>query len=140
MDKDRLIEQLRLHEGVEHKVYKDTEGIETIGVGRNLRDRGLSDDEIDYLLANDIAICEQDLDKALPWWRGLDDVRQRVLCDLIFNLGLPRLLGFKKTLEHIKNEAWHDASIEMLDSKCARQVGKRADRLSEMIRTGEDYS
>ena len=54
MDKQRLIEQLRLHEGVEHKPYVDTVGKTTIGVGRNLDDVGLTDDEIDYLLDNDI--------------------------------------------------------------------------------------
>ena len=56
MDRNRLIDQLRIHEGVEKTVYNDSEGIPTIGVGRNLRDRGLSDDEIDYLLSNDIDI------------------------------------------------------------------------------------
>ena len=139
MNRDRLIDQLRLHEGVEKTVYNDSEGIPTIGVGRNLRDRGLSDDEIDYLLSNDIDIVVRELDNVMPWWKDLDEVRQRVLCDLVFNLGMPRFSGFKKSISYMKQQMWDQAANELLDSKWARQVGKRAERLSEMMRTGNDF-
>lgn len=139
MNRDRLIDQLRLHEGVEKTVYDDSEGIPTIGVGRNLRDRGLSDDEIDYLLSNDIDIVVRELDNVMPWWKDLDEVRQRVLCDLVFNLGMPRFSGFKKSISYMKQQMWDQAANELLDSKWARQVGKRAERLSEMMRTGNDF-
>ena len=139
MDRNRLIDQLRIHEGVEKTVYNDSEGIPTIGVGRNLRDRGLSDDEIDYLLSNDIDIVVDELDKVMPWWKDLDEVRQRVLCDLVFNLGMPRFSGFKKSISHMKQQMWDQAADELLDSKWARQVGRRAHTLSEMMRTGNDF-
>ena len=139
MNRDRLIDQLRLHEGVEKTVYDDSEGIPTIGVGRNLRDRGLSDDEIDYLLSNDIDIVVRELDNVMPWWKDLDEVRQRVLCDLVFNLGMPRFSGFKKSISYMKQQMWDQAANELLDSKWARQVGRRAERLSEMMRTGNDF-
>jgi lysozyme len=139
MDRNRLIDQLRIHEGVEKTVYNDSEGIPTIGVGRNLRDRGLSDDEIDYLLSNDIDIVVDELDKVMPWWKDLDEVRQRVLCDLVFNLGMPRFSGFKKSISHMKQQMWDQAADELLDSKWARQVGRRAETLSEMMRTGNDF-
>ena len=139
MDRNRLIDQLRIHEGVEKTVYNDSEGIPTIGVGRNLRDRGLSDDEIDYLLSNDIDIVVKELDKVMPWWRDLDEVRQRVLCDLVFNLGMPRFSGFKKSISYMKQQMWDQAADELLDSKWARQVGRRAHTLSEMMRTGNDF-
>lgn len=139
MDRNRLIDQLRIHEGVEKTVYNDSEGIPTIGVGRNLRDRGLSDDEIDYLLSNDIDIVVNELDKVMPWWRDLDEVRQRVLCDLVFNLGMPRFSGFKKSISYMKQQMWDQAANELLDSKWARQVGRRAQTLSEMMRTGNDF-
>ena len=139
MDRNRLIDQLRIHEGVEKTVYNDSEGIPTIGVGRNLRDRGLSDDEIDYLLSNDIDIVVNELDKVMPWWRDLDEVRQRVLCDLVFNLGMPRFSGFKKSISYMKQQMWDQAADELLDSKWARQVGRRAHTLSEMMRTGNDF-
>ena len=120
-------------------VYNDSEGIPTIGVGRNLRDRGLSDDEIDYLLSNDIDIVVDELDKVMPWWKDLDEVRQRVLCDLVFNLGMPRFSGFKKSISYMKQQMWDQAADELLDSKWARQVGRRAQTLSEMMRTGNDF-
>ena len=65
---DKLKEQIKMHEGVETVVYLDTEGIETIGVGRNLKDRGLSDDEIDFMLDNDIIICENELTQSFDWY------------------------------------------------------------------------
>ena len=139
MDRNRLIDQLRIHEGVEKTVYNDSEGIPTIGVGRNLRDRGLSDDEIDYLLSNDIDIVVDELDKVMPWWKDLDEVRQRVLCDLVFNLGMPRFSGFKKSISYMKQQMWDQAADELLDSKWASQVGRRAHTLSEMMRTGNDF-
>tara|TARA_B100000212_G_C27122290_1_gene425426 strand:+ start:148 stop:576 length:429 start_codon:yes stop_codon:yes gene_type:complete len=138
MNKNRFIRQMRFHEGVRGKVYKDHLGIETIGVGRNLVDRGLSEDEIDYLLANDIQIVENELDNGLSWWRDLDEVRQRALADLAFNMGLPRLHGFVKMLDGLQRRDYHAAADELLDSKYAKQVGARSERVAQMIRTGED--
>ena len=139
MDIDRLIAQLKVHEGVRSKVYLDTEGIETIGVGRNLRDRGLSDDEIEFLLANDIRDFQEEVDRTFGWWSDLDDVRQRVIVDMAFNMGRGSLSKFKNTLGHIEAGRYEEASVEMLDSKWARQVGNRAQCLSNMMKTGEDH-
>ncbi len=138
MNKNRFIKQMRFHEGVKNKVYKDHLGIETIGVGRNLVDRGLSDEEVDYLLSNDITIVENELDNGLSWWRDLDEVRQRALADLAFNMGLPRLHGFVKMLDGLQRRDYHAAADELLDSKYAKQVGARSERVANMIRTGED--
>jgi len=135
----KLHEQLRMHEGVEHKIYEDTEGIKTVGVGRNLEDRGLSDDEIDFLLDSDIKICIKELKENFDWYDGLDDIRKRVLIDMMFNLGMPRLKKFVNMLKAIEVGAWKSAAVEMLDSKWAEQVGNRASRLSEMMETGEEY-
>ena len=128
-----------MHEGVETVVYLDTEGIETIGVGRNLKDRGLSDDEIDFMLDNDIIICENELTQSFDWYTDLDDIRKRVLIDMTFNLGMPRLKKFSKMISAIEEKEWTLASKEMLNSKWANQVGNRANRLSEMMEIGEDY-
>lgn len=138
-DQKRLIDQLTLHEGRKAKPYKDTVGKITIGVGRNLTDRGLSQDEIDYLLINDIVICENDLDRALPWWRELDDIRQRVMIDLCFNLGITKLLGFKNTLKHIQGRRWREAGAGLKASLWYKQVKLRGDRLIAMMVTGKDY-
>lgn len=134
-----LIAELRRDEGVVPHAYQDHLGYWTIGVGRLIdKRRGgrLSDDEIDYLLQNDIARFEAELDEALPWWRTLDPVRQRVILNMAFNLGVQGLLGFKNTLAAIQQKRWSDASKGMLASKWAKQVGLRADRLAKMIRTG----
>lgn len=143
----RLLDQITMHEGRERKPYTDTVGKITIGVGRNLTDVGLSPDEIDYLLVNDLKRVEDDLDRALPWWRELDDVRQRVMIDLCFNMGITSLKGFKNTLKAIQDRRWADAKRGMLASKWARQVDKnlnddvgRANRLANMMLTGKDYT
>lgn len=137
---DKFYEQMLLHEGSKNKPYLDTVGKTTIGIGRNLDDVGLSQDEIRYLFNNDVKRIESDLDRNLPWWRTLDPVRQRVLKDMCFNLGIGGLLGFKNTLKLIQDKMWTSASQNMLKSLWAKQVKGRAVRLAEMIRTGKDYT
>lgn len=136
---DRMIAQLTLHEGGRRFPYVDTVGKITIGVGRNLTDRGLSDDEIDLLLADDLDEHWTKLTAALPWVESLNEVRQRVLLDMAFNLGVAGLLTFKQTLAAVHRGDWDAAASGMLDSKWARQVGARATRLATMMRTGEDF-
>jgi Phage-related lysozyme (muraminidase) len=138
MDRQRLCQQLRLHEGVEHKPYKCTAGYLTIGVGRNLEDRGLSDDEIDFLLDNDVQIVVDELARTYDWFFDLTEVRQRVVADMVFNLGLPRFSQFKNMIAAIEAEDYVQASNEMMDSRWAQQVGLRASRLAEMMETDED--
>lgn len=135
---NRLRDMIKRHEGVETHCYKDHLGLETIGVGRCIAEGslGLSDDEIDYLLDNDIVRCIKELTRALPWFGLLDDVRKEALIDLCFNLGLTRLLGFKKALAAIEASDWDTAKVELLDSRWAAQVGNRAQEIAEMIRTG----
>ena len=135
-DRAALIRQIRLHEGERLKPYRCTAGKLTIGVGRNLDDRGITSEESAMLLDNDIRLLEIELFRALPWASALDDVRQRVLLDMAFNLGLPGLLQFKRTLEAIRTGQYQQAATMMLDSLWARQVGQRAERLSRMMATG----
>lgn len=136
MNTDKLIKELKRDEGVRNTVYKDSVGIETIGVGRNLVDRGLSGDEIDHLLLNDIKIAEKDARYLIDNYDDLSDARQRVLINMSFNLGQGRLSKFMRFIEAVEKEDFNTASIEMLDSKWARQVGVRADRLSKMMKEG----
>jgi lysozyme len=140
MDRDRLFAQLRLHEGVEHKPYKCTAGYLTIGVGRNIEERGLSDDEIDYILNNDVNIATDELVATFDWYADLDPIRQRVVIDMVFNLGMPRFKQFKNMIAAIEAGDWMEASNQMMDSRWAQQVGLRASRLAEMMETGEDSS
>lgn len=132
----QLERELTTDEGKRSKVYKCTAGKNTIGVGRNLDDVGLSDEEISFLLRNDIARVCAELDGALPWWRQMSDARQRVLANMSFNLGLRGLLGFKNTLAAMKEGRYKDAAAGMQNSLWARQVGNRAKRLAEMMERG----
>lgn len=136
---DKLIEMLRRHEGVEKHVYLDTEGLETIGVGRNISKTGLglSDDEVDYLLQNDISRVTAELIKALPWLSTLNEARRDAMISLGFNLGLPRLLLFKNALDSMSSGDFDAAADHFLDSRWATQVKGRAIELTDMIRSGE---
>ena len=134
-----LIKELRRDEGVVDHAYQDSLGYWTIGVGRLIDKRKggkLTDEEIDYLLMNDVKECVADLDKNLPWWRSLSDARRRVLVNMRFNLGMAGLLGFKNTLKFIETGEYKRAADNMLLSKWAKQVGQRANRLAKMMENG----
>ena len=135
----QLVEMIKRHEGVKSKVYLCSAGYETIGVGRNISESGLglSDDEIDYLLQNDIQRVKEELRETYFWFGTLDEARQDAMIDICFNLGLTRLRGFVKALEAMSREQFDIAADEFMDSKWAEQVGTRAIRLTEMIRSGE---
>jgi lysozyme len=137
VDRAAMTRQLRLHEGERLKPYRCTAGKLTIGVGRNLEDRGITAEESAYLLANDISREERELLRALPWVAKLDEVRQRVLLDMSFNMGLGTLLTFKRTLAAVHAGQYQQAAAMMLESRWAGQVGERAQRLSRMMATGK---
>ena len=132
-----IVEQLIADEGLRLKPYKCTSGKTTIGVGRNLDDKGISKDEAIALLTNDIKECMDELDKRIPWWINLTHNRRVVLINMCFNLGISGLMKFKNTLNHIRNHDYAKASVSMLDSKWAKQVKNRAVRLAIIMREGE---
>jgi lysozyme len=140
----RLVEELRRDEGVRYTPYADTKGIPTVGVGHNLQacplpdgwSYPLSDDQVNTLLERDLANVFSDLNRDLPWWVDLNDVRQRVICNMQFNLGSTRLLEFTKALTAMRQGRYQDAAAEMLKSAWAGQVKARATRLAQMMREG----
>jgi lysozyme len=138
MDADKLLAELVTEEALKLKPYTDTVGKLTIGVGRNLSDRGISRDEAVLFCRNDIAATCADLDRALPWWRDLEEPRQRVLADMGFNLGVPHLLGFQRMLAAARAGDFLAAAQEMMSSKWASQVGARAVHLAATMRDGVD--
>ena len=152
------MEKLIAHEGLRLKVYKDSLGIDTVGIGRNLQDRGISKEELAeldipsmdhiyeygiteadaiFLAENDVQIVEDELVRAHPCVEELDAVRQLVLVDMAFNLGVPLLSKFKKMWAAIHENKFDVAAKEMLDSRWANQVKSRATKLAHAMHHGE---
>ena len=147
MNRDALLAELRRDEGEKLAVYDDADGEPivpgklvvghpTISVGRALDVCPLTPKESLDLLNSSIDAKLNDLDKALPWAMSLDDVRYRVLVNMVFNMGIAGLLKFQNTLALIQAGKYDEAAAQMLDSKWATQVGARAQRLATMMRTG----
>ncbi len=124
-------------EGLRLKPYQDSTGNLTIGVGRNLTDRGISEEEALHLLANDIVFFYRELGARYAWFNHLDDVRQLALVTMAFNLGMEGLAGFRELLVALMLKHYNVAAEAALNSKWAKQVGKRAVETAEMLRTGE---
>ena len=135
---EQLLEMLKRHEGVKSHVYLCSAGYETIGVGRNISKSGIgmSADEVDYLLENDIVRVIKELSSEYPWFKDLDDVRKDAMIDISFNLGATRLRGFKRALAAMEVADYKMAAKEFLDSKWSRDVKGRATELCYMIEMG----
>ena len=135
-----LTKQLRDEEGEVLHAYSDNLGFTTIGVGRLVDKRkggGITSEESAYLLSNDIAKFERQLDKSLPWWRDLTEPRQAVILGMAFQMGVDGLLGFKNTLVMVKSGDYAGASENMMKSKWAQQTPARAKRMSDQMRSSE---
>ena len=131
-----LKEQLIRHEGLRLTVYDCPAGYKTVGVGRNLEGKGITEEEAMYLLDNDIKDFQESLSKELLWFDSLDECRRNILTNMAFNLGVSGLLKFKNTLTAVENKNWEEAASQMLESRWAEQVGGRAVELSELMKTG----
>ncbi|WP_417315672.1 glycoside hydrolase family protein [Cycloclasticus pugetii] len=135
MNRELLRSQLERHEDLRLKPYRDTVGKLTIGYGRNLEDVGISREEASLML-------DADIDEAVKYMEtvdeycALDPVRQALLVNMCFNLGFCGLMKFKRMWAAIGRGDYSRAGDEMLNSKWARQVGRRADELAEIMRTG----
>lgn len=148
-DRAKLNAELSIDEGRRASPYLDSQGISTVGIGHNLaagplpsQTYPMTDAQIDALFDRDIASSIAKLDKYLPWWRTLDPVRQRVLINMTFNLGMGTpgsgkgLLSFGGFLGYVRMGDYAGAAKDMLGTLWARQVGKRANRLSDMMLNG----
>jgi len=124
------------HEGCALKPYKCTAGKTTIGVGRNLEDKGISSEEALYLFNNDIRACVTDLELFFfpKQFLSFPDNIQSVLINMRFQLGHTGLKRFKKMLQAFRLEDYREAAIQMKDSQWYKQVPKRAKELIQMVR------
>ncbi len=120
------------HEGLRLKPYRDSVGKLTIGVGRNLDDVGISEEEALSLLDHDIGNVLQGLERE-PVFHTLSELRRAVLTDMAFNLGLAGLKEFRLMYAALADADFERAAAEMLDSTWAGQVGRRAKRLAKMM-------
>lgn len=142
MNTDRLIADIkdpRSGEGFSATVYADSRGFSSIGYGRNLVGQGITTDEADYLLRNDLKRIRGEMEQRLPWVLDLDDVRCRVFLELAYNMGMGGLLTFRKMLTAAHAEDWTTAHAELLDSAWRTQVqAARRDRIASMLLTGAE--
>jgi lysozyme len=130
MNRERLRESIKGHEGLRLKPYRCTADKLTIGYGRNLEDRGISPAEAEYLLTHDLSRCEASARHAIPRFRELTAARQEVIVEMIFQLGLGGVLNFKRMIQAIRDNDMPLAGREMLDSKWAqRDTPERATEL-----------
>ena len=144
MDRTKLMQELILDEGYKYEIYLDHLGYPTMGVGHLILESdeehgkevgtAISEQRIMECLNADIDIVCNELDRGMPWWRGLSDDHMRVMANMCFNLGYPRLSKFKKFLAAMQDEDWETAAEEMMDSKWATQVGDRAKRLQIRVK------
>ena len=134
MDREQLFDDLVRDEGLKLEIYKCTAGKLTIGVGRNIEDRGITTSEARLLLANDVDIISDELTTNFPWWVSMPEPAHRALANMAFNLGVPRLSQFKNMLSALKKGDYGQAAKEALDSNWAKQVGDRANRIAKVFR------
>lgn len=136
MNLDQLKADLIRDEGIVLKPYRCTSGKLTVGVGRNLDDMGITESEAQFMLETDIVRCMAELDKACPWWRDLSEGRQHALLNMNFNMGWPRLSGFRNMLAALKSGDYKKAAHEAFQSHWSGQVGQRANRICKLILEG----
>lgn len=127
-----IFEQLRRDEGVRRTIYTDSLGYETFGVGHK-GTTPLSDAAINLILHDDVAVASANIEAAFPWAKSLSEPRYGAMINLVFNLGLGGLMGFRKFLAAMQESRWEDAKLELLDSRYATQVGERAHRVATQI-------
>ncbi len=136
MDYERVAARIRKSEGLSYLPYKCPSGHLTIGYGHNL-EHGISIEAAELLLRQDIEIAVRQVKNAFIWWPKLTEARFYVLVDMTFNMGISRLCGFKKMLTAVEQGDYQTAAKEMLASKWAVQVGRRAAELSKIMKKGE---
>lgn len=130
---ETIYEMLLRHESLKRKPYRDTEGKLTIGIGRNLDDRGISDQEAFVMFNNDVNRVRKALDKYLPWWRESPEPVRVVLQNMGFQMEVAGLLRFKRFLGALQRSRYSEAAKEMLDSLWATQTPRRAEELAALV-------
>ena len=132
-----LLDRIKHHEGFRSKVYKCTEGYDTIGYGFAIKDLELDEDISEMILMRKLDNLMTRIGKTFVWWRSADSTVKDVVVEMCYQLGVSGFSKFKKTIDHLENKRYGKASVEMLDSKWSRQTPNRALELSNIIKNLE---
>ena len=143
MNVDKLREQLKIDEGVKYEVYNDHLGYPTFGIGHLITEADeeygkpvgtlVNEQRVNAVFDSDVAIYISEAKKVFPNLTELPSEVQEVIVNMTFNMGAPRLAKFKKFIAGVNNSDWNTAAVEMMDSRWAKQVGNRAERLRDRI-------
>ena len=131
----KLIDEIKKHEGFKDTVYKCTAGVDTIGVGFAIKDLELSEEVCDLILQEKLEALEERFEKKFDWFKTSPIEVRNVMLNMAYQLGFRGFCKFKKTIAYLEDAEWEKASVEMLDSKWAKQTPNRARELSEIIKS-----
>ena len=144
MNIDKLREEIAADEGEVHEIYLDHLGLATFGIGHLVRDEDpesglpvgtpVDKDRVVEAFESDIETVLSDCIKLYPDFDDLPEEAQRVIANMMFNMGRPRLSKFKGMKSGVDARDWNRAADEMVDSRWYRQVTNRADRLVTRVR------
>lgn len=136
MNRERLKAQLENDEALRLKLYKCSMGKTTIGVGRNLDDKGISRNCAMFMLDEDVDETIKLADEFFPWWKQMTEDRQEAFLNFLFNVGIGSALKFVNTMKALKEGRYEDAAVGFETSLWFKQVGQRAVRIVKKIRVG----
>jgi len=130
-----LIDQLKIHEGYKPTLYKCTAGVDTIGVGFAIKDLHLSEEVCELILIEKLEVLQERFENRFDWFKTSPVEVRNVMLNMAYQLGFAGFCKFKKTIGYLEEAEWEKASLEMLDSKWAKQTPNRANELSEIIKS-----
>ena len=129
-----LLDAVKLSEGFRDKVYKCTEGVDTIGYGFAIKDLVMDEDIAEMILRRKLDALIDRVNKTFDFVKDMPEAGQDVIYEMCYQLGVSGVSKFKKTLAYLENKEYRMAAAEMLDSKWHRQTPNRSQRLSDIIR------
>lgn len=130
----KLIDSIKKHEGYVGIVYKDSLGIDTIGYGFAIKDLELDEDLCEIILERKLSQLIDRINFKFQWYRYMPQEIKDIVTEMCYQLGVTGFSKFKKTIAYLQNKQWDDASVEMLDSRWAKQTPNRAKEMSERVK------
>tara|TARA_R100001591_G_scaffold49237_1_gene59907 strand:- start:472 stop:927 length:456 start_codon:yes stop_codon:yes gene_type:complete len=141
---NEMTEEIKTDEGVVNEIYLDHLGLPTVGVGHLIREHDpenelavgtkIDSERVHELFEADLYTCVAETKLLYPQFEELPAEVQKILCNMMFNIGRPRLSRFHKMKKAVDSSDWTEAANQMLDSKWAKQVPNRANRLIERMK------